>query len=80
MVWTIVYYIDVFNPTPKDVHLSFLPLAHIMERTSLHFYLTSGARIGFYGGNILKLKDDWALLKPTIFESAPRIFTGFMTL
>jgi long-chain acyl-CoA synthetase len=74
MVSTIVYYIEVLNLTPKDRHLSFLPLAHIMERTNLHFDIASGLQIGFYGGNILNLKDDLAVLKPTIFISAPRVF------
>lgn len=31
-------------------------------------------KIGFFGGNVLKLTDDIALLKPTFFPSVPRLF------
>ena len=33
-----------------------------------------GARIGFYSGDTLKLLDDIAVLKPTLFPSVPRLF------
>ena len=36
-----------------------------------------GAAIGFYGGDILKIKDDLALLKPTLFVSVPRLYNKF---
>ena len=39
--------------------------------------LFQGARIGFYNGDMLKLKDDLALLKPTIFPSVPRLHNKF---
>lgn len=56
-----------------DVHLSYLPLPHIYERLVDICLLTAGASIGFYGGDMLKLKDDLAILKPTTFCSVPRI-------
>ena len=31
-------------------------------------------RCGFFGGNVLKLTDDIALLKPTYFPSVPRLY------
>lgn len=33
-----------------------------------------GTKCGFFGGNILKLTEDIAILKPTIFPSVPRLF------
>ena len=60
--------------TRNDVHLSYLPLAHVLERV-IETYLTSkGAKIAFYQGDTLKLLDDVAELKPTIFVSVPRLF------
>jgi long-chain acyl-CoA synthetase len=37
-------------------------------------HIISGMKCGFYGGNVLALTDDIALLKPTIFPSVPRLF------
>ena len=39
--------------------------------------LFCGAAIGFFRGNVLKLKDDLASLRPTIFPSVPRLFNKF---
>ena len=44
--------------TPDDVYISYLPLPHILERLFVNLFLFSGASIGFYNGDVLKLKDD----------------------
>jgi long-chain acyl-CoA synthetase len=61
--------------TKKDVHLSYLPLAHIFERINCVNALLNGASIGFYQGDVLKIADDLAALRPTIFASVPRLYT-----
>eukprot|EP00914_Ancora_sagittata_P016313 GHVO01032513.1.p1 GENE.GHVO01032513.1~~GHVO01032513.1.p1 ORF type:complete len:836 (+),score=159.96 GHVO01032513.1:362-2869(+) len=61
--------------TNSDVHLSYLPMPHIFERLFLMLFYACGCRIGFYGGDTLKLLDDVRLLKPTIFISVPRLFS-----
>lgn len=61
----------------SDVHLSYLPLPHIMERTSIYYYNSFGMSIGFFQGDILKIREDLAELKPTIFPSVPRLFNRF---
>lgn len=61
----------------SDVHLSYLPLAHIMERIIVHCLTINGSRIGFYQGDVLKLKEDLAELRPTIFVSVPRLYSRF---
>jgi long-chain acyl-CoA synthetase len=61
----------------KDVHLSYLPLAHIMERTICQVMIMRGGSIGFFGGDVMKLKDDLTELQPTIFVSVPRLFNRF---
>ena len=60
---------------PGDVHISYLPLAHVFERSVVTCLLSVGASIGFYHGNNLELIDDIQMLKPTLFASVPRLFT-----
>ena len=60
-----------------DVHLSYLPIAHIFERQSMHTSLSRGLTIGFFGGDILKLKEDIQLLKPSYLISVPRLYNKF---
>lgn len=66
--------------SPDDSHLSYLPLAHMMERAVIFTLTYSGASIGFYGGDAMKIRDDLALLKPTVFISVPRLFNRFYEL
>nr|VZI37502.1 unnamed protein product [Spirometra erinaceieuropaei] len=56
-----------------EVHLSFLPLAHIYEQFVEAFIVYLGARIGYYSGNIMALREDMQALKPTVFTAVPRI-------
>uniref|UniRef100_K3XB92 Long-chain-fatty-acid--CoA ligase n=1 Tax=Globisporangium ultimum (strain ATCC 200006 / CBS 805.95 / DAOM BR144) TaxID=431595 RepID=K3XB92_GLOUD len=58
---------------PTDVHLSYLPLAHVFERCVHTNLILSGGAIGFYQGDVTKLMDDIAELKPTVFPSVPRV-------
>jgi long-chain acyl-CoA synthetase len=65
---------------PEDVHLSYLPLAHIFERLIVNAFLGKGGRIGFFNGDVQKLKEDMMDLKPTFFPSVPRLFNRFYDL
>lgn len=65
---------SLFELKSDDVHISYLPLAHIFERVVMTALTTVGAGIGFYQGDTLKLMDDIAVLRPTIFVSVPRLF------
>ncbi len=60
--------------TTNDVHISYLPLAHIFERAVMAGLLCEGGAVGFYQGSVLKLFDDIQALKPTIFASVPRLW------
>ena len=57
-----------------DVYLSFLPLAHIMERLILALLISYGREIGFYSGSTIRLMEDAGILKPTLMASVPRVF------
>jgi long-chain acyl-CoA synthetase len=62
----------------KDtVYLSYLPLAHVFEKCIFTQLTYLGANYGIFGGDVLKLKDDLAILKPTAFVSVPRLFNKF---
>ena len=62
----------------SDVHLSYLPLAHIMERVVFfHSVIANGWKVGYYHGDVLQLFEDLNELKPTIFVSVPRIYMRY---
>lgn len=60
-----------------DVALSYLPLPHILEREFDYSLMSAGARLVFFSGDVQKLKDDLAIVKPTIFLSVPRLYSRF---
>ena len=37
----------------------------------------AGASCVYYSGDVAKIKDDLALIKPTLFVSVPRLFSRF---
>ena len=62
---------------PSDVFCSYLPLAHIYARLTEQGALWAGAAIGYFHGDILTLVDDFKLLRPTAFNSVPRLYNRF---
>ncbi|PHH59025.1 hypothetical protein CDD81_3938 [Ophiocordyceps australis] len=65
------------NIRHTDVHVSYLPLAHIYGRLADQVALAEGASIGFFRGDIHGLVDDMKILQPTGFISVPRLFNRF---
>ncbi|KAK1597612.1 AMP-binding enzyme [Colletotrichum navitas] len=63
--------------TYKDVHISYLPLAHIYGRMVDQCALAEGAAVGFFRGDIVGLVDDMKILEPTGLMSVPRLFNRF---
>jgi len=57
-----------------DIHLSYLPLAHMFERIVQAVLWVEGASVGFYQGSTLKVMEDLQALRPTLFPSVPRLF------
>nr|VDD25194.1 unnamed protein product [Brassica rapa] len=60
--------------TDEDVYLSFLPLAHILDRMNEEYFFRKGASIGYYHGDLNVLRDDIQELKPTYLAGVPRVF------
>jgi long-chain acyl-CoA synthetase len=59
---------------PTDSYLSYLPLAHSLERQAMTTFLGAGAAIAFGTGSISRLVEDAGVLRPTIFLGVPRVF------
>ncbi|MBN3275509.1 ACSL5 ligase, partial [Polyodon spathula] len=64
---------STFGPVPEDISISFLPLAHMFERVVQTVMYNSGARVGFFQGDIRLLPDDMKALRPTVFPVVPRL-------
>ena len=60
--------------TAKDVYLSYLPYAHIMEALIITVVFNHGVPVGIYNGNAANLQEDLQILKPTAICAVPRIF------
>lgn len=65
------------DTTKSDVLISYLPLAHIYQRVAEHGSLATGSSIGYFRGDILGLVDDMKILRPTGFNSVPRLYNRF---
>jgi len=61
----------------NDVYISYLPLAHVLERQLFLICLIKRIHIGYYQGDVFKLREDLMELKPTIMVSVPRLFNRF---
>ncbi|XP_022757820.1 long chain acyl-CoA synthetase 1-like isoform X7 [Durio zibethinus] len=76
----LVYGIDLFldqfedKMTVDDMYLSFLPLAHILDRMIEEYFFHKGASVGYYHGNLKELRDDIIELKPTFLAGVPRVY------
>ncbi|XP_061691916.1 long-chain-fatty-acid--CoA ligase 1-like isoform X1 [Syngnathoides biaculeatus] len=58
---------------PRDIHISFLPLAHMFERVVQGVMMVQGSKVGYFQGDIRLLMDDVCTLKPTVFPMVPRL-------
>lgn len=68
---------SLFFLNSNAVYLSYLPLAHVLEKIVFSMISMRAGKYALFGGDVFKLKDDIALLKPTIFVSVPRLFNKF---
>lgn len=66
-----------FKVNNSDIILSYLPLPHILERSFLYVLWSVGGSVVYFNGDITKIKDDLALVRPTVFASVPRLYTRF---
>lgn len=49
-------------------------MAHSMERCLFNTIMATNGKIGLYTGDVRKITDDLAILKPTLFVTVPRLY------
>lgn len=63
------------NPVfQDDVFLSFLPMAHIFERTTEYYLAIAGGGQMAFARSISNLPEDLTVIKPSVIMGVPRIF------
>ncbi|XP_001949298.1 long-chain-fatty-acid--CoA ligase 5 [Acyrthosiphon pisum] len=72
-VSAVLVQLSQYRPSVGDVMISYLPLAHMLERCCENGMYLVGGSVGFYNGNIKFLFEDMKVLKPTIMPSVPRL-------
>jgi long-chain acyl-CoA synthetase len=63
-----------FTLSEIDVHVSYLPLAHIFETVVQIAILSVGGDIAFFQGDVKKLPDDFKDSKVTLMCGVPRVY------
>jgi long-chain acyl-CoA synthetase len=59
---------------PGDIHLSFLPLSHVLERTIGQFLMIMAGTTIAYATSILRVADNIPDVRPTVMVAVPRFF------
>jgi long-chain acyl-CoA synthetase len=72
IVSNILSLIEIMPMNYKHRMISFLPICHIFERTSVYFYFTLGAAV-YYAENIDKIVENFQEVKPNYFTTVPRL-------
>ncbi|AFK19702.1 long-chain fatty acid--CoA ligase [Haloferax mediterranei ATCC 33500] len=60
--------------SPDSVSLSFLPLAHVLERMAGHFMMFAAGATVAYAESPDTLREDFQLVQPTAGTSVPRVY------
>ncbi|KAK6090640.1 hypothetical protein P3W45_000363 [Vairimorpha bombi] len=68
---------EMYNVNSDDVYMSYLPLAHVMERISVSVIMSVGGSIGFFRGNPKEIKKDYMIIRPTFIIAVPRVLNLF---
>ncbi|KAG5443692.1 Long-chain-fatty-acid--CoA ligase 1 [Clonorchis sinensis] len=58
-----------------NLHVSFLPLAHIFEQLATAACLMYGSQIAFLTADFTRLLDDYAYYRPTVLALVPRVLS-----
>lgn len=66
-----------FEVGDQTTTISYLPLAHVLERIVQLTFVHASGRYGIFGGDVRKITDDLAILKPDVFVSVPRLYNKF---
>ncbi|KAM0681528.1 hypothetical protein GINT2_000041 [Glugoides intestinalis] len=67
----------IFKVNRDDVYLSYLPLAHVLERMCVSISIYSGAEVAFYSGVFKNLSNDMKKHRPTFISCVPKVIVQF---
>lgn len=67
----------IVDMNENDVYISYLPLAHAMERIVFSICLVSGTKAVFYGGDPKTLQSDFQVVRPSFLVVVPRVLNIF---
>lgn len=77
LAWTAKVGKEMFELTPEDSSLSYLPLSHIAEQIfSIHAPITAGYQV-YFAESGLKVADNIREVQPTIVFGVPRVWERF---
>ncbi len=77
LAWTAQVGKEMFELTPEDSSLSYLPLSHIAEQIfSIHAPVTAGYQV-YFAESGLKVADNIREVQPTIVFGVPRVWERF---
>lgn len=68
---------SVIEISDSVVYISYLPLAHAMEKICMCVIMSVNACIAFYSGNPKNLQEDMKIIKPSFLVGVPRVFNVF---
>ncbi|CAG9311733.1 unnamed protein product [Blepharisma stoltei] len=57
----------------SDTHISYISMAHLMERWLLYLVAFNGGKVGFASGDSTEFAEDLQILKPTVLLTVPRM-------
>jgi long-chain acyl-CoA synthetase len=63
-----------FGVNTDDIHISYLPLAHIFETSAQAMMSSQGAKVAYFQGDIRKIALDFKSVRPTVLVGVPRVY------
>lgn len=77
VAWTTKTALDMFELTPHERLLSYLPLSHIAEQAFTVYGSATGGYAVYYAESLEKLPDNLREVQPTVLFGVPRIWERF---
>lgn len=74
LISTALFTNQFIPPATDPTVISYLPYPHSFEQILSFMSVVFRYKIGYYQGDPLKLTEDCAMLKPTMFPSVPRLY------
>lgn len=67
----------IVNLDSSNVYMSYLPLAHVLERIVFSLVFIQGGHIVFFQGDVKALQEDLKTIRPNFLTAVPRVLNLF---